>query len=137
MKRLFVVAAVALAAVVLYAATAPAGQQAVTPGQFAALSKKVTKLRKDVDALGTVLVDCVMHRASPVKEYGGLTDEGYQYHFPDGRIGFETALDLAPATDASAEWFLSVDPTCASVINGGGRTLTSILRSTPAFTQSH
>jgi hypothetical protein len=132
MKRVLVVAAAALAAVVLYTTTAPAGQQAVTPGQFAALQKKVTKLRKDVDTLGTVLVNCVMHQAYPVKEYGGLNDEGYQYHFPDGHVGFETALDLAPATETNVAWFLAVEPTCAAVINSGGRTLASILRSTPA-----
>jgi hypothetical protein len=47
MKRVLVVAAVALAVVVLSATTAPAGQQAVTPGQFAALSKRVKTLEKD------------------------------------------------------------------------------------------
>ncbi len=52
MKRILAVALAALAAVALYAATAPAGQQAVTPKQFAALSKRVTKL-------GTTNLDCV------------------------------------------------------------------------------
>ena len=47
MTRALIVAATAVAAVSLYAATAPAGQQAVTPKQFAALSKRVTKLEKD------------------------------------------------------------------------------------------
>jgi hypothetical protein len=117
----------------LYAATAPAGQQAVTPKQFAALSKKVTALRKDVDTLGTVLVNCVMFRAFPVKVYGGLATEGYEYRFPDGITRLETALDLAPETDPGAAWMLTVDPACASTINEGARrTLASILRSTPA-----
>src|SRR5947209_2252291 len=47
MKRVFVIAMVALAAVALYAATAPAGQQSVTPQQFSALSKRVKALEKD------------------------------------------------------------------------------------------
>jgi hypothetical protein len=47
MRRVLAVAMVAIAAVALYAATAPAGQQSVTPKQFAALSKRVTKLEKD------------------------------------------------------------------------------------------
>ena len=41
MKRLALVLAAAVAAVALYAATAPAGQQAVTPAQFAALSRAI------------------------------------------------------------------------------------------------
>ncbi len=47
MTRILAVALAALAAVALYAATAPAGQQAVTPKQFSALAKRVTKLEKD------------------------------------------------------------------------------------------
>jgi hypothetical protein len=54
MKRLLVVAAAALAAVALYATTAPAGQQAVTPKQFAALKKQVTKLQTDLRNLTNV-----------------------------------------------------------------------------------
>ena len=37
MKRFLALAVVAIAAVALYATSAPAGQQAVTPGQFNAL----------------------------------------------------------------------------------------------------
>lgn len=44
MRRVLVVVAVAIAAVALYAATAPAGQEAVTPKQFKALQKRVAKL---------------------------------------------------------------------------------------------
>jgi hypothetical protein len=55
MKRVLVTAVVALAAVILYAATAPAGQQAVTPKQFAALQKRVAKLEKDDKTITEVL----------------------------------------------------------------------------------
>ena len=47
MRRVLAVALVAFAAVALYATTAPAGEQAVTPKQFSALQKRVTKLEKD------------------------------------------------------------------------------------------
>jgi hypothetical protein len=61
MTRVLAVVVVALAAVALYAATAPAGEQAVTPKQFTALQKRVTKLEKDnkqiIDALG-IIVHC-------------------------------------------------------------------------------
>jgi hypothetical protein len=134
MKRVLVVAAAGLAAVALYSNTAPAGQEGVTPGQFAALSKKVTKLQKDVDTLGSVVVNCVMYKAYPIKQYGGLGNEGYVYQLPDASFVHESALDLTPPTDtANAAWFLSVDPACATIINGPKiRTLAAILRSTPA-----
>jgi outer membrane lipoprotein-sorting protein len=61
MKRVLAVALVALAAVALYATTAPAGQQAVTPKQFSALQKRVTTLEKTnkqvIQAIG-VIVAC-------------------------------------------------------------------------------
>jgi hypothetical protein len=44
MARVLAVAMIAVAAVALYAATAPAGQQAVTPKQLAALQKRVKSL---------------------------------------------------------------------------------------------
>jgi hypothetical protein len=60
MKRVLVLAMVALAATALYVATAPAGQQAVTPKQFAALSKRVKALEKDnkdiKDAIGVIVL---------------------------------------------------------------------------------
>jgi outer membrane lipoprotein-sorting protein len=47
MRRVLAVALVTLAAVALYATTAPAGDQAVTPKQFAALQKRVKALEAD------------------------------------------------------------------------------------------
>ena len=55
MKRALIVAAIAIAAVSLYVTTAPAGQQAVTPKQFAALTKRVKVLEKDDKDLKTVV----------------------------------------------------------------------------------
>src|SRR5881296_1453602 len=67
MTRALIVAATAVAAVSLYAATAPAGQQAVTPKQFAALSKRVTKLEKnnkDLTAIAAAVVVCVFDKGA-------------------------------------------------------------------------
>jgi len=59
MGRVLAVALVALAAVALYATTAPAGQQAVTPKQFTALQKRVKTLESNqkqiIEALGVVI----------------------------------------------------------------------------------
>jgi len=67
MKRVLAVALVALAAVARYAATAPAGQQAVTPKQFAALQKRVATLEKTnkqiILALG-VIVGCAFDQGA-------------------------------------------------------------------------
>jgi hypothetical protein len=69
MKRLLAVLALAGLAVALYASTAGGGQQAVTPGQFAALKKQVTTLQKNVKTLTqaiNVLGTCDFHSAVPL-----------------------------------------------------------------------
>ena len=71
MKTFVALAAVAIAAVTLYATAAPAGQQAVTPAQFNALKKQVTKIRADLNAVTTVLAGCVMGQAVPITRYNG------------------------------------------------------------------
>jgi hypothetical protein len=67
MTRVLAVALVAFAAVALYAATAPAGEQAVTPKQFAALQKRVTTLEKTnkqiIQAIG-VIVRCAFNQGA-------------------------------------------------------------------------
>lgn len=114
MRRLLVVAAAALAAVVLYTTTAPAGQQAVTPAQFSALTKKVTKLRKDLDATLGVLAGCVMGTAIPVSQYSG-----YQAKDQNGQPIDTTALDLTEAggTPNGYALLVSSDPACLNLIN--------------------
>jgi hypothetical protein len=68
MTRVLIVAAIAIAAVsLLVVTTAPAGQQDVTPKQFAALSKRVKALEKDDKTLKTVLgavVFCVLNKGA-------------------------------------------------------------------------
>src|SRR5205807_5969886 len=82
----------AAVAVGLYAATAGGTQQAVTPGQFAALSKKVTALQKQVNVLKAE-IQCI----SPVGvasfgDVNGVTS-GYHYKEPNGTEILTTALD--------------------------------------------
>jgi hypothetical protein len=79
MRRVLVVAVVAIAAVALYVTTAPAGEQAVTPKQFAALQKRVTKLEKTnndiIDVLG-LIATCVFDKGAIA------TTKAPQYHIP-------------------------------------------------------
>ncbi len=79
MKRFIAVAAVGLAAVGLYAAVAPAGQQSVTPRQFSALSKKVTTLSKTVTNLKKELAGvetCALSHAVSIAQFGAPPTEG-------------------------------------------------------------
>lgn len=69
MKRLLLVVLVAGLAVALYASTAGGSQQAVTPGQFAALKKQVVTLQKNVKLLTqaiNVLGTCDFNSAVPL-----------------------------------------------------------------------
>jgi hypothetical protein len=78
MKRLLAVALTATAVSSLYAASAPASQQAVTPKQFTALSKRVAKLEKDdklLIAFAGILADCLDRGAV-------ATTKTPQYHVP-------------------------------------------------------
>jgi hypothetical protein len=77
MRRVFVLAVVALAAVVLYATAAPAGQQAVTPKQFSALSKRVKTLEKrakDLEDFAVAVITCVFDKGAVA------TTKAPQYH---------------------------------------------------------
>jgi hypothetical protein len=69
MQRILVTIVVAGLAVALYASTAGGGQQAVTPGQFAALKKQVTTLKKQVTVLNqamNVVFVCDLNSAVPL-----------------------------------------------------------------------
>ena len=128
MKRFLALVATAVAAVALYAATAPAGQQAVTPGQFNALKKQVTKLRSDLNAVTTVMVGCVMGTAVPITQY-----TGYVYQTSSGQDILTTALDLTEQGGTPQGYALLVnsDPTCVNLINS--TSLRRLAASTPAF----
>ena len=119
MKRLLVLVATAGLAVALYAATAGGGQQAVTPGQFAALSKKVTKLQKDVKGLNSVIGDCLFVQAVPVASFG-TASEGYVYARADGSVIITSALDIVSANETPQAWLVGTNTQCAGEMNAGG-----------------
>jgi hypothetical protein len=118
MKRFIVIAAVGLVAVAIYAVTASGTPQAVTPKQFAALSKKVAKLQKDFNTLQSLVVTCAFNEAVPVAEFGNPPDEGYAYQNPDKSVELEPALDVS-ATSSAQGFFLNTTPACATAINAG------------------
>jgi hypothetical protein len=124
MKRLLALVVTALVAVALYAATAQSGQEAVTPAQFRALSAKVTKARKDLDATIGVLATCVMGTAVPISRYSG-----YVAADSAGNTFVTTALDLTDQGDTPNGYALLVNPdqACINLINS------SSLRSLSSF----
>ena len=120
MKRVLAVAAAGLAAVAIYATVAPAGQQAVTPRQFAALSSKVNTLSKKLNALTREVAafeGCV--RALGVAEYGDPNGNfGYLYDTSTGSSIYTTALDVVPSGQTPPAWALiTPDSQCASAFN--------------------
>ena len=125
MKRLIAAAAIGLVAVALYAVTASGTPQAVTPRQFAALSKKVTALTKTVNNLRNELAtveNCAFDTAVPVAQFGiPNSNEGYVYQNTDNSLELQTALDVSAVASAQG-WFLSTSTTCANAINGGKKT---------------
>lgn len=102
MNRVLVVAVVALAAVALYVATAPAGQQAVTPKQFAALTKRVKALEtdnKNFKDFAVAVITCVFDKGAIA------TTKTPQYHV----TGTGEATDFYVLTTNNQE--------CVSFIN--------------------
>lgn len=102
MARVLAVALVALAAVALYAATAPAGEQAVTPKQFTALQKRVKTLESDEKEIVTVLqfmIHCGFDQSAVA------TTKAPQYH--------------ATAAGETTDFYVlaTSDQACANIIN--------------------
>jgi len=114
MNRLLVLAVTALVAIGLYATTAGGGQQAVTPGQFNALKKKVNKIRSDLDTTAGFLITCVAGTAVPITQY---TD--YAAIDDTGALFRTTGLDLTGSGDTPLGYALVVnaDPNCVNTIN--------------------
>jgi beta-glucosidase/6-phospho-beta-glucosidase/beta-galactosidase len=124
MKRLLALVVTALLAVALYAATAQSGQEAVTPAQFRALSAKVTKARKDLDATIGILVTCVMGTAIPITQY-----TNYVAVDANNNLFKTTGLDITAqgVTPSGFALLVNSDPACVNLIN------TSSLRNLTAF----
>ena len=112
MKRLLVLVVTAAVAVGLYAATAGGTQQAVTPGQFNALKREVTKLQKDVNTLKGLVSNCLVPVG--ITQYGDGTTTGYHYKQPDGTEILTTALDGTPQGTQPDVLMLTFDPKCLS-----------------------
>jgi hypothetical protein len=129
MKRFLAVAAICLVAVAIYAVTASGTPQAVTPKQFAALSKKVTTLQKKVTSLERELgaFENCFTAAVPVAEFGDETNqtEGYIYHEANATEFLTSALDITDAQHAQA-YMLVTNAQCASIFNGGKRHAVSL-----------
>jgi opacity protein-like surface antigen len=122
-KALAVVVAVVVA-VAAYAVTATAGQQAVTPKQFKALSSKVTNVQKKLTSLQKELrgLEGCITQAVAVGQYGDGDNGtfGYSYHNSSGQDFYTTALDLADPSSATS-FMLLTDAQCASIFNGGSK----------------
>jgi hypothetical protein len=111
MKKVLLVAiAAALLGALLYAATAPAGQQAVTPKQFAALQKRVKNLE-------TVINVC-FQGAVPVARFSG-----YDAKDANGAQISTTALDVVEQGETPNAYLLDVGQACASALSGQLHTL--------------
>ena len=94
MKRLLVVLLAVVAALSIYAVTAPAGSQGVSPKRVAALEKQVKSLRRDLNVLTSVTAQCLLVRSAGVMQFGGAETEGYEYLQANGEQALTTALDI-------------------------------------------
>jgi hypothetical protein len=112
MKRFLVLIATAGLAIGLYAASAPGGQQSVTPAQFAALKKQVTKLQKDMKNVKAFLGTCL--KVAAVTEFGDGASTGFHYKQPDGSEILTSALDLSAQGEQPSLFMAAIDPQCVS-----------------------
>jgi hypothetical protein len=114
MKKLVAFAAVAIAAVTLYATAAPAGQQAVSPAQFNALKRQVNKIRTDLNTVTTVLAGCVMGTAVPISQYNDYVGVD-----SSGKLFPTTGLDITEQGQTPNGYALLINPSsaCVNLVN--------------------
>jgi hypothetical protein len=113
MKRLAVGVAVALAAVAVYAVTAGAGPQAVSPKRVAALEKKVTQLQRQVRTLNTFM-SCLNKQVAGLASYGNPNaGQGYVYATGQGNVT-TTALDLTGQGEQPQFFVAAVEASCVT-----------------------
>jgi hypothetical protein len=101
LKRLVIVLAAALAAVAIYAVTAPAGQQ-TSSSQLISLSKRVTALEKKTKLL-TQRLNC-LNTYAPLTAYGDSQNgtEGYLYKPQNTTTpAVTTAVDFTAQNDTA------------------------------------
>ena len=106
MKQFLAVVLAALAVTGIYAMTAGAGQQGVSPAKFAKLAKQVKQLKKAVHQIQGTL-SC-FSSVDAVNQHSGYT-------------GRSTALDFTASGDQVQAYFLLIDPSC--VQSGSAHTL--------------
>jgi hypothetical protein len=109
MKRFLALIATAGLAVGLYAATAPAGQQGVTPAQIKALQTQVKKLQKDVKTVKAALACITVAGAA---EFGDNSTAGYHYKQPDGSEVLTSAVDLTAQGETPQFYLATIDSQC-------------------------
>jgi hypothetical protein len=113
MKRLLLVSlAAAVVGAALYATTAPAGQQAVTPAQFNALKKRVTADEKKIKDIEGALAAC-LNGAVPAARYTGYVGVDSQ-----NTPFVTTAIDVVDQGDQPTMYLLDVGAACAQAIGG-------------------
>ena len=130
MKPFVACLATALAVFIGTSAFANAGGQAVTPKQFAALSKRVTALEKTNKIIIGYVGACFNHWA-PVSRYGPGGNEGYVYLFPDTTTQPESALDINHSGD-TADFFVPSPTTDCSLNVSQFRSLAAAAHGAPA-----
>jgi hypothetical protein len=111
MKKFLALGVTATVAVALYATAAPAGQQAVTPGQFNALKVRVAKLEKRASTLENVINAC-FQGAMPVARFNGYVGAN-----SDGTLFITSAVDVTDSGESPSAFLLDVGSTCANAIN--------------------
>ena len=129
MKTFVACLATALAVFIGTSAFANAGGQAVTPKQFAALSKRVTALEKTNKIIIGYVGQCFNHWA-PVSRYGPGGNEGYVYMFPDTTTQPESALDINHSGD-TADFFVPSPTTDCSLNVSQFRSLAAAAHGVP------
>jgi hypothetical protein len=115
MKRLVVVLAAALVAVAIYAVTAPAGQQAVSPKRVSALEKKVATLQKSIRTLNTFM-NCLNKQAVAMASYGNPNSgQGYLYSPGQGQQPvLTTGVDLVAQGEPVQFFVPAVETNCVN-----------------------
>jgi hypothetical protein len=108
MKRIVAVLAASLAAVSIYAVTAPAGPETVSPKRVAALEKKVTSLQRSVNRLNHCFAT-----ATPVTQY-----PGYLYQPPGTTsVVATTAIDVTAQGGQIGALFVGTSADCVSALH--------------------
>ena len=118
MKQLLAVLLAVVAALSMYAVTAPARSLGVSPKRVVALEKQVKSLRRDLNVLATVTARCLLVRSAGVMQFGAGETEGYEDLQASGDQALTTALDLVDPREGRAElWLLQTTKECADALN--------------------